>query len=122
MKRIVVAGCLLGWVGLAQAEPVPPAPPAFMGAPELMLREMVSPDEVRFFMGEARQAARAAARGQAYLPAPETAARAREIGERLRARSFGMMEVLLDEIERELMRAIPAIPERTPPVQERTRT
>ena len=121
MKAVWVVVGVLGWLGAALAsEPVPPAP---MASPEAMMREMVSPEDVRFFMGEARQAARAAARGQAYLPAPETATRAREIGERMREKGFGLMEVLLDEIERELMRAYPAAPGNTPATgQERART
>jgi hypothetical protein len=83
-------------------------------SPEAMVREIVSPDDLRFFLNEARQAARSAAKGQSYVPAPETAARAKAIGERIREKGFGLMEVLLDQIEQELLRAFPSEPPSKP--------
>lgn len=121
MKKALAGLVLLGMLGAVQAsEPEMLKSPAL---PETVLREIVSPDDVRFFLHEVRQAARAAARGDAYVPPPQTATRAREIGERLREKGFGLMESVLDQIERELMKELSPTPGTTPhPVSERTQT
>jgi hypothetical protein len=100
MKRVLVWVLMSGFAGVAQAEEAP-------ASPEAVMRKIVSPEDVRFFMNEARQAARAAQRGELYVPAPDAAARARNIGERMREKGFGLMEALLDQIERELLSALP---------------
>lgn len=126
MKHVLTGLILLGILGAVQAaepEASGTETPKPLAAPETMLREMVSPDDVRFFLNEARQAARAAARGNAYVPSPQTATRAREIGERLREKGFGLMEGLLDQIERELMKEFSPVPGAAPhPAPERTQT
>lgn len=107
MKRLVTGSILLGMALVAQANSVQPdgaQPAPGLASPDAMMREMVTPDDLRFFLNEARQAARSAAKGEAYVPAPQTAMRAKEVGERMREKGFGLMEVLLDQIERELMK------------------
>jgi uncharacterized membrane-anchored protein len=100
MKRVLVWVLVLGFAGVAQADEA-------RASPEAMMQEIVSPEDVRFFMNEARQASRAAAKGELYVPAPEAAARARNIGERMREKGFGLMEALLDQIEQELLSVFP---------------
>ncbi len=120
MKYFLGAMLVLGLSGYAQAEEAPRT------TPEAMMREMVSPEDLRFFLNEARQASRAAAKGESYIPSPGTANRAKAIGERIREKGFGMMELLLDEIERELVkvfpeeRKVPVVPDDKPVKGERT--
>lgn len=121
MKHALAGLVLLGMLGAVQASE--PEALKSLASPETVLREMVSPDDVRFFLNEARHAARAAAKGDAYVPSPQTATRAREIGERLREKGFGLMEGLLDQIERELMKELSPAPGTAPhPAPERTQT
>jgi hypothetical protein len=103
MRHVVLLLSMLGMPGAVQAQEAPTTP-------EMMMREMVSPDDLRFLFGEARLAVRAAAKGDAYVPAPEASARAKLIGERMRAKGFGVLEILLDQIERELLEELPAEP------------
>lgn len=105
MKYLLGAMLFLGMSGFAQASEEPRT------TPEAMMREMVSPEDLRFFLNEARQASRAAAKGESYIPSPGTAGRAKAIGERIREKGFGLMEMLLDEIERELVKAFPEKPD-----------
>lgn len=105
MKPVLVMVLMLGLTGAAQAEEA-------LASPETVMREIVSPEDVRFFMNEARQASRAAAKGELYVPAPEAAARARNIGERMREKGFGLMEALLDQIEQELLSVFPPPPDK----------
>jgi hypothetical protein len=104
MKYLLGVMLFLGMSSFVQASEEPRT------TPEAMMREMVSPDDLRFFLNEARQASRAAAKGQGYVPSPGTAERAKAIGERIREKGFGLMELLLDEIERELVKAFPEEP------------
>lgn len=104
MKYLLGVMLVLGLSGYVQASEAPRT------TPEAMLREMISSEDLRFFLNEARQATRAAAKGQSYIPPPGTAERAKAIGERIRVKGFGLMELLLDEIERELVRALPEKP------------
>lgn len=108
MKYLLGAMLMLGLPGYVHASE------EARTTPEAMLREMISPEDLRFLLNEARQATRAAAKGQSYIPPPGTAQRAKAIGERIREKGFGLMELLLDEIERELVRALPEKP--VPPV------
>ncbi len=120
MKQVLAVLVMLGVSGASLAAEEPPS------SPEAMMREIVTPEDLRFFLKEARQAARAAAKGESYVPAPETATRARDIGDRIREKGLGLMEVLLDQIEQELLKAFPEEPDSaTPPVSkpaERTHT
>lgn len=126
MKHALTGFVLLGMLGVVQAaepEVAKPETPKPLDSPEATLREMVTAEDVRFFLNEARQAARAAAKGDAYVPSPQTATRAREIGERLREKGFGLMEGLLDQIERELLKELSPAPGTAPhPAPERTQT
>ncbi len=103
MKYLVAM--MLGWSLVCPAQAAEPS-----ASPEETIRQLVTADELRFFLNEARQAARAAARGGNYAPSPETANRAKEIGIRVREKGFGLMEVLLDQIEQELLNAFPGEP------------
>jgi hypothetical protein len=108
MKHLLVAMLIMVLPGFVQASDEPRT------APEAMMQEIVSPEDLRFFLNEARQATRAAAKGQSYIPSPGTADRIRHIGERIREKGFGMMELLLDEIERELVGTFPQEPDTEP--------
>lgn len=120
MKQVLAALVMLGVSSAVLADKEAPA------SPEAEIRKIFSPEDMRFFMNEARRALNAAAKGESYVPAPETATRARLIGERMREKGFGLMELMLDQIEQELSRLYPPEPGvESPPVSEpseRTRT
>jgi hypothetical protein len=100
---------LSGWLMLILAGPVM-AEEELPPVPEAAIADVLSREDVQFFMNEARQAARAASRGEFYAPDPEAADRAKRIGERMRAKGLGLMEAMLDEIEHELLRLFPEEP------------
>lgn len=105
---------LAGLIVLAIAGPVM-AEEELPPAPEVAIAEVLSREDVQFFMNEARQAMRAAVNGEIHVPDPETADRARKIGERMRAKGLGLMEAMLEEIEHELLRLFPKEPDLTAP-------
>lgn len=101
MKGIWAVLLMLGLTGAVQGEDAPPS------SPEAMIGEIVSTDDLRFFLNEVRQAARLAARGERYVPTPEAASRAKDIGNRIRENGLDLVGSLLDQIEREFRKAMP---------------
>jgi hypothetical protein len=120
MKRGVWVVLMLGICSGAWASEAAPA------GPDAGAGEVVSREDVYFFLNEARRAMQAVASGTSYVPEPEVASRARAIAERLRAQGVGLIERLIEDAERELMKARPPHPDApSPPVEappERTRT
>jgi hypothetical protein len=106
MKGMLAVLLMLGLIGAVQAEDAPPS------SPEAMIGEIVSADDLRFFLNEARQAARLVARGERYVPSPEAATRAKDIGNRIQKNGLDLVENLLDQIEHELLKAMPEQPDR----------
>lgn len=108
MKRGVVVWVLLGACSGAWGAAV--APSGDEGVPA----GIVSREEVRFFLNEARRAIEAMAKGESYVPEPAVASRAKAIAERLRAQGVGLLEQLLEQAEREWLKARPADPDLPP--------
>lgn len=100
---LVLGVCSGAWGGAM-------APSADDDAPD----GVVSREDVRFFLNEARRAMDAMAKGESYVPEPEVASRAKAIAERFRAQGVGLLERLLEQAEREWLKARPADPDVPP--------